>query len=124
MYKSHLPPWLKICRRCLISLDFRLVWLSEANYIHWSCLLIRTGLDLTPMDNQSVVCTHFAEQYLDSKIDYCVWSKLNINNHSVKESFVLVTFSSYMYRHVYIHRCVYIPVYIYDHVQCNPRRID
>ena len=81
----------------------------------WSCLLSRTGLDLNPMDNQSVVCTHFAEQYLASKIDYCVWSKPYINNHSVKESFLFVTFSSYIYRHVYIHRCVYIPVYIYSY---------
>jgi len=36
-------------------------WISHDNWMDWACLLRRTWLHPTPMDNQSVSCTHFAE---------------------------------------------------------------
>jgi len=71
----------------------------------WAGLLRRTGLHPTPMDNQSVTCTHFAEQNQDSNmyvfvvcVCVCVWmddlpwaydQELGTNNYSVRETFCL-----------------------------------
>jgi len=132
MFDWLLPPWFKICRQCLISLDSRLVWLSEANYMHWSCLLIRTGLDPTPMDPQSVVCTHFAEQYLGSNmyvfvvcVCVCVWMSLTIaydpNSTSttiLSGSLSYLSHSHRIYLDMCTHTdvCIYLYIYILTHI--------
>ena len=82
------------------------------------------------MDIQSDMCNHFAQPTQDSNmyvfvvcVCVCVlmWftitydQELNKNNHSVRESFKFGTFSSYIFRHVYIHRCMYIPICV---LQC------
>ena len=76
-------------------------WLSQDNWMDWACLLRRTGLHPTPMDNQSVTCTHFAEP---NQIRTCMYlwyvracayvcdlpwaydQELDTNNYSVRES--------------------------------------
>ena len=79
-------------------------WLSQGNWMDWACLSRRTGLHPTPMDNQSVTCTHFAEP---NQIRTCTYlwyiyacmcgcdlpwvydQELGTNNYSVRESFCL-----------------------------------
>jgi len=43
-------------------------WLSQDNWMDWVCLLRRRGLHPTPMYNQSLTCTHFAEPNQDSNM--------------------------------------------------------
>jgi len=79
-------------------------WLSQDKWMDWVCLLRRTGLHPTPMDNRSVTCTHFAES---NQIRTCMYlwyvyacacrcdlpwaydQELGINNYSVRKSLCL-----------------------------------
>ena len=86
MEQILLHPRFNFCSKCLNSLYSPLQyidcgWLSQDNWMDWACVSLRTkGLHPTPLDNQSVTCTHFAQPNQDWSMPimylwyvYAVW---------------------------------------------------